>query len=171
MVKTFPYKSILVVCSVNTARSCMAEGFLKDCCLKNNLDFKVYSGGIASNARDGMLISLDAKLAMKEIGIILSDTSKSVDLKRHRELIKNADLILTLTEKHKEDIMKYEEVDNKEVFTVKEFGCKFGDIEDPSMKGIEGFRIARDEIKECLMRGLQKYSTYILNIQKKTFKI
>ena len=112
MVRTFPYKSILIVCSVNTARSCMAEGFLKDCCLKNNLDVKVYSGGIASNARDGMLISLDAKLAMKEVGIMLSETSKSVDLKRHRGLIKNADLILTLTEKHKEEIMKYEEVNN-----------------------------------------------------------
>ncbi|MFW9897954.1 MAG: low molecular weight protein arginine phosphatase [Candidatus Thorarchaeota archaeon] len=158
MVKKFPYKSILVVCSVNTARSCMAEGLLKDYFLKNNLDVEVYSGGIASNARDGMLISIDAKLVMKEIGINLSDGSKSFDLKRHKGLIKRADLILTLTEKHKEEIMKYEEVDNKEVFTVKEFAGEYGDIADPSMRGIEGFRIARDEITECLMKGLQKFS-------------
>ncbi|MFX0186961.1 MAG: low molecular weight protein arginine phosphatase [Candidatus Hodarchaeota archaeon] len=158
MVNDFPYKSILVVCSVNTARSCMAEGLLKDYFLKNNLEVKVNSGGIASNARDGMLISMDAKLAMEEIGINLSDKSKSFDLKRHKGLIKKADLILTLTKEHKEEILKYEEVDNKEVFTIKEFAGEYGDIADPSMKGIEGFRIARDEITECLMKGLEKFS-------------
>ncbi|TFG21757.1 MAG: hypothetical protein EU529_12540 [Promethearchaeota archaeon] len=153
----FPYKSVLVVCSVNVARSCMAEGFLRDCFSKNNLKIDVKSGGIASNARDGCLISIDAQDVMKEIGIELSDTSESIDLKKeeHRKLIKEADLILTLTEKHKEDILKFEEINNKSVFTIKEFAGENGDIEDPSMKGIEGFRLIRDEIKDCLMKGLQ----------------
>jgi len=93
---------------------------------------------------------------MKEIGIKLSETSESIDLKKHRDLIQNADLILTLTEKHKEDIMKFEEVNNKPVLTIKEFAGQSGDIEDPSMKGIEGFRLIRDEIKEYIMKGLQK---------------
>ena len=154
----FPYESVLVVCSVNVARSCMAEGFLRDCFSKNNLEIDVKSGGIASNARDGCLISIDAQDAMKEIGIELSPTSESVDLKKveHRKLIKDADLILTLTEKHKEDLLKFEEVNNKPVLTIKEFAGENGDIEDPSMKGIEGFRLIRDEIKDCLMKGLQK---------------
>ncbi len=153
----FPYKRILVACAVNTARSCMTEGFLKDCFLKNKVDVRVNSGGIASNARDGMLISIDAMDAMEEIGIKLSDTSKSIDLKRHRELIKESDLILTLTEKHKEEILRLEESENKPVLTMREFAGEEGDIEDPSMKGIAGFRIARDAILECLKRGLEKY--------------
>ncbi len=153
----FPYKSILIVCSANTARSCMAEGFLKDYFLKNKLHVNVYSGGIASYARDGMLISMDAKLAMEEIGIELSVTSKSADLKKHKELIKNADLILTLTEKHKESIMKFEESNNKEIFTIKEFAGEIGNIEDPSMKELSGFKISRDEIIKCLIKGLKKY--------------
>ena len=79
---TFPFKNILIACSVNTARSPMAEGFLKNYFSKNNMEIKVFSGGIASHARDGMLISMDAKLAMEELGIKLSDTYVSIDLKK-----------------------------------------------------------------------------------------
>ena len=157
MIKYFPYKSILVACSVGVARSPMAVGFLKDFFSKRNLNIEVFSGGIASNARDGMLISIDAKLAMKELGIKLSDSAKSFDLKKHKDLIEKAELILTLTNQHKQDLLKFQEIDNKEIYTLKEFAGESGDIEDPSMKGIEGFRLIRDEIKDCLMKGLQKF--------------
>jgi len=158
MKKKFPYKSILIVCSVNTARSPMAEGFLKNFFSKQNLDIKVSSGGISSHARDGMLISMDAKLAMREIGITLSDTYLSSDLKKHPDIIKRADLILTLTEKHKEEVFSIITDNHKNVYTIKEFGGKVGDIKDPSMKELDGFREARDEIIECLKNGLNKYS-------------
>ena len=158
MKKKFPFKSILIVCSVNTARSRMAEGFLKDFFSRNNLNIEVKSGGISSHARDGMLISMDAKLAMNEIGIHLSDTSLSIDLKKRPELIEEADLILTLTEKHKKEIYNVIEEDNKLICTVKEFGGSSGDIEDPSMSELEGFRKARDEIIDYLMKGIKKYS-------------
>jgi len=159
MNNTFPYKTILVACSVNTARSRMAEGYLRKFCTDNELDVEILSGGISSHARDGMLISMDAKFAMKEEDIYLSETALSVDLKKkeHRHLIDKADLILTLTKKHKEEIKKYVKNNHKEIYTLKEFAGECGDIEDPSMKGIEGFRIARDKIKECLDKGLQKY--------------
>ncbi len=158
MLEKFPYKSILVVCSVNTARSPMVEGFLRDFFLKNNFNAKVKSGGISSHARDGMLISMDANLAMKEIGIILPEGSLSKDLKKHPELIEEADLILTLTDKHKEEIYASYDINSKEILTLKEFAGEKGDIPDPSMKELEGFRVARDEIFRCLMKGLQKYT-------------
>ncbi|MHA2390824.1 MAG: arsenate reductase/protein-tyrosine-phosphatase family protein [Promethearchaeota archaeon] len=157
METNFPYKSILIVCSVNTARSPMAEGFLKDFFHRNNMNVQVKSGGISSHARDGMLISMDAKLAMKELGIILSDTYKSKDLKKHPELIENADLILTLTEKHKTELRAFYIKNHKEIYTIKEFGGVSGDIEDPSMTGLEGFIKARDEIKYHLIKGLRNY--------------
>jgi len=157
MVK-FPYQSILIVCSVNTARSRMAEGFLKDFFFKNKLDIKVKSGGISSNARDGMTISMDAKLAMKEVGIKLSEKALSIDLKRHPEFFYNIDLILTLTEKHKEEIHELFTFNSCEILTIKEFAGENGNIEDPCMKELEGFRVARDEITENLLKGLNKYS-------------
>jgi protein-tyrosine-phosphatase len=136
----------------------MAEGYLKDFFSRNNLDdIDVKSGGISSHARDGMLISMDSKLAMKEIGIILSDTSVSIDLKKHPQLIEKADLILTLTEKHKNEITKFIEHNHKEIYTIKEFGGSRGDIEDPSMKE-ELFNKVRDEIIENLTNGLKRYS-------------
>jgi protein-tyrosine-phosphatase len=158
MLKKFPYKSILVACSVNTARSRMAEGYLRDFFSRHNLDVKVISGGVSLHARDGMLISMDAKLAMDEIGIKLSDTSLSVDLKKYPELIQKADLILTLTEKHKEEIHSFFGTNSKEIFTIKEFAGDSGDIADPSMKELEGFRKARNEIIDCLNKGLEKYT-------------
>ena len=135
----------------------MTVGYLRDIFKKCQLDIEVYSGGIASNARDGMLISLDAKLAMKEIGVNLPEDSLSIDLKKHPEYIYKADLILTLTKKHKKDVTKFLKSNNKTILTLKEFANETGDIEDPSMKGIEGFRLARDEIKYCLIKGLKKF--------------
>lgn len=153
----FPYKSILIVCSVNTARSCMAEGFLKDFFLKHDLDVKVKSCGISSHARDGMLISMDARLAMEEVGIKLSENSQSIDLKKHTEILENVDLILTMTNKHIEEFYEFLNIDSKELLTIKEFAGEDGDIEDPSMKELEGFREARNEIIDYLMKGLNRY--------------
>jgi len=153
----FPYSHILIVCSVNTARSRIAEGFLREFFLKLDKNVDVASCGIASNARDGMLISMDAKLAMDEVGIKLSENILSYDLKKHPELFEIADLILTLTHQHKKDINRIFNTNNKEILTIKEFAGEYGDIEDPSMKELEGFRRARDEIIDYLMKGLNKY--------------
>ena len=121
------------------------------------MDIVVSSGGIASNARDGMLISLDARLVMEEIGIRLNENSLSVDLKKHPESIQEADLILALTEKQKEEVSKHFKLDNKAIFTLREFAGEYGDIEDPSMKGTIGFRKARDEIERCIIEGMKRF--------------
>ena len=153
----FPYSKLLLVCSVSTARSKMAQGFFRDFFIRNEMDVSVSSGGIASNARDGMLISLDAKLVMKEIGIKLSDIEVSIDLKKRPELIRQADLILTLTEKHKKEVLEYNNSRENKVQTLREFAGESGDIEDPSMKGVDGFRKSRNEINHCIFKGLKRF--------------
>ena len=156
--KYFPYKSILIVCSVNTARSPMVVGFFKKILAENDiLGVEVFSGGISSHARDAMLTSLDAILVMQEVGINLPKDYMSIDLKKHRDLISKADLILTLTEQHREEIKKFDESKGKEILTLKEFAGATGDIGDPSMKELDGFKKARDEIKICLEKGFKKF--------------
>lgn len=136
----------------------MAEGFLKDYFKKHEWDVKVKSGGISSHARDGMLISMDARLVMEEIGITLSKSALSIDLKKHPEVIEDADLILTLTSKHKAEFLNFFNINSKKILTIKEFAGEKGDIADPSMKEIEGFRKARNDIIDSLIKGLKKYS-------------
>jgi protein-tyrosine-phosphatase len=134
------------------------EGYLK-AIFKDTI--RINSCGVASNARDGMLISLDARLVMKEEGIILSENSKSRDLKKHIYLLKESDLVLTLTEDHKKivkNLIKIHQFKGIEILTMREFAGRDGNIKDPSMKGIEGFRKARDEIKLCIKEGLKKYN-------------
>ena len=63
---------------------------------------RVRSGGIGGNARDGMIPSLDARIVLREAGIDLAeDAITSTDLRRHRELLTAADLILTMTAEQK----------------------------------------------------------------------
>jgi protein-tyrosine-phosphatase len=157
MTDQFPYKAILIVCSVNTARSPMAEGYLRYVFEALALDIDLHSAGVASNARDGMLISLDARLVMQEEGIKLASDSRSIDLKRHPDLLKGIDLILTLTEKHKSQVLELEGDIDADIFTFREFAGETGDIKDPSMKETAGFRKAREEIKDCIIKGLQQW--------------
>lgn len=153
----FPYKGILIVCSVNTARSPMAEGYLTHIFEKLGVEVEIYSAGVASNARDGMLISLDAQLVMEEEGITLPANSKSIDLKKHQGILDKVDLILTLTKRHKTQLLQLNGEIDADIFTFREFAKEQGDIKDPSMTGITGFRRARDEIKDCLLKGLQQW--------------
>ena len=78
-------------------------------------------------------------------------------LKKHPNYLEQADLIITLTETHKKEVLKCLKSNDKVILTLREFAGETGNIEDPSMKGLEGFRIARDEIKRCVMKGLQRY--------------
>ena len=65
-------------------------------------------------------------------------------------------MILTLTRKHKKEILQFINGSQKDVFTLSEFAGENGDIDDPSMKGLEGFRQARDQIKSFLLKGILK---------------
>ena len=64
-------RRVLVVCHANTSRSIIAEAVLLRLIRERGLDGRVTvsSGGIAPYARDGSLVSLDAKFVLREIGI------------------------------------------------------------------------------------------------------
>jgi protein-tyrosine-phosphatase len=146
-------KNVLVVCHANTARSVIAQVLLEKMLAERDAadGFLIRSGGIATYARDGMLPSLDARLALKEIGVHLAeDDMTSTDLKRHRHLIAEADLIVTMTERQKEMLAVYAEAHGRRMLTLREWAGELGDIEDPAGQGEEAFRYCRDEIVRCL---------------------
>ena len=118
---------------------------------------RVRSGGIAPYARDGMLASLDARLVLREIGIDLGETTfTSTDLKRHPELIAQADLILTMTAAQRDKLAEFPEAAGRALLTLREFAGEPGDIEDPVLQGEAAFRACRDEIQRALEVGLAR---------------
>ena len=152
-------RTILVVCHANTARSVMAQAMLERLLAERNHGTRVLvrSGGIASYARDGMIPSLDARLALREEGIHLAeDALTSTDLKRHRDLITEADLIVTMTRQQKEMVEALAESQGRRVLTLRELAGEDGDIDDPAMQGEDVFRACRDEIKRCLDKALDR---------------
>lgn len=152
-------RTVLVVCQANTARSVMAQALLQRMLAERGIrdSIRVSSGGIAPFARDGMLASLDARLALREEGIELAeDAVVSTDLKQHRERIAEADLIVTMTERQKAALAAFEEAAGKPVFTLRGLGGEEGDIGDPAGQGEDTFRVCRDEIKRCLERSLDR---------------
>jgi len=151
--------SVLFVCHANTARSVMAQALLQRMLDERGLTdrLRVRSGGIAPYARDGMIASLDARLALKEVGIHVEENAiVSTDLRAHREVIAASNLILTMTQAQKAMVAVYEEARGTPIFTLREFAGEGGDIADPAGQGEDSFRFARNEIMRCLDASLDR---------------
>lgn len=135
----------------------MAHALLKRMLAERGADhIRVRSGGVAIYARDNMIPSLDARLVLREHDIQLKeDDLSSIDLKRHRHLIAQADLILAMTQEQKQMLEAYPEAAGKRVFTLKEFAGEEGDIDDPAMQGEEVFRARMVEIMRCLEKSFE----------------
>jgi protein-tyrosine-phosphatase len=152
-------RTVLFVCHANTCRSVMAHALLEHMLRERGVDgaVRVRSAGVGNVARDGMLASLDARLVLGETGIHLAeDTITSTDLRRHRNLVDEAALILTMTESQKAAVTTLAEADGRAVFTLREFAGGAGDIEDPVLQGEAKYRACRDEIHACLETSLDR---------------
>jgi protein-tyrosine-phosphatase len=151
-------RRVLIVCHANTSRSIIAEAVLLRLLRERRLDggVTVSSGGIAPFARDGSLVSLDAKFVLEEIGIPAPPKPGATDLKRNRHLLAEADLILVMTDEQRRMLAGFEEAAGKRVLTLRELAGETGDIADPSMQDEDFFRRCRDEIVDCLERGLPR---------------
>ena len=151
------YRKILFICHANTSRSIIAEALLKKMIEERALQdhLTVESGGIASYARDGALVSMDARLVLRDEGIHVPPDAVSTDLKRNRHLIADADLILAMTDQQVRMLREsFPEAADKAVFTLKAFAGGHGDIEDPVGKSEDVFAACRDEIKACLEQAI-----------------
>ena len=150
-------RRILIVCHANTGRSVIAEELLKKMLrARRREDIRVRSGGIAPYARDSSLISLDTRLVLREDAIEIPPDATSCDLKRHRDFLADADVILAMTEEQKRMLGGFSETVGKEVLTLKEIAGEAGDIEDPAGRDVDFYRHCRDEIRRCLEKAIAR---------------
>ena len=151
-------RRVLVVCHANTSRSIIAEAVLQRLLAERGHAgaVEVRSGGIAPYARDGSLVSLDARFVLREVGIELPPGAGATDLKRQRHLLAEADVILVMTDEQRRMLAGFPEAAGKPVLTVRELAGETGDIADPAMQDEDVFRGCRDEITRCLVRGLER---------------
>lgn len=155
-------RRILIICHANTSRSVIAEALLCKFLRERSLDerYDVSSGGIAPFARDGALVSLDARLVLRDEGIHLPADSVATDLKNNRQRIRDADLILAMTDEQVRMLRDgFPEAAGKPVFTLKAFAGTAGDIEDPAGRDEAFFATCRDEIKHCLERAVTRLAS------------
>lgn len=151
--------SVLIVCHANVSRSVMAEAILRRMLDERGLSdrFDIVSGGVAYYARDGALASLDARLALEEIGIFISADTVSTDLKRHRHLVHAADLIFAMTDEQVEMIdAGFPEARGKPIHTLRQYAGQPGDIDDPQGQEESVFAACRDTILDCWRRSIDR---------------
>lgn len=140
--------NILFVCTENTCRSPMAAAIMDKIAVENELDVFIESAGVF--AGEGDSASDNAVEALKQYNI---------DLSGHRtqpvteDLLKQSDLILTMTEGHKKLI---EPLASGKVFTLLEYAGMDGDISDPFGGDLEEYEETAEEIYDALVDVAEK---------------
>lgn len=148
---------ILFVCSGNTCRSPMAEVLLRKELqaysakqLQNLLEIR--SAGIMAGA--GSPASPEAIKVMAEQGMDLSQ-HRSQRLNEH--LLQWADLVLTMTESHRQYIISEYANQSDKVHTLAQFsGIKHIDIVDPFGSGIQTYRQSARQLQQLIRQLVKK---------------
>ncbi|MFJ8263093.1 low molecular weight protein arginine phosphatase [Rummeliibacillus sp. NPDC094406] len=140
--------NIYFVCTGNTCRSPMAEAILKS---RNIQNVEVKSAGVY--AMPGSPMSQNTKSVLKEQRINYDHTAQTVNL----EDLKWANLILTMTNGHKEALLQgFPQVADK-TFTFKEYVTENNDLDvfDPFGGDMSTYRGTFQELSR-LMDALEK---------------
>ena len=116
---------IMFVCTGNTCRSPMAEGFMRKLCENSLIDISVISRGLAVVPKSN--VSINSVIAAKKFDV---DINNHVPTQLNECDIASADIVFGVTEAHKYFIVsKFPQYVDR-VYSISEFS-QSGDIADP----------------------------------------
>lgn len=147
--------NVLFVCTGNTCRSSMAEILFKDMLKSENLDDRVKVRSSGTSVYTSLPASDNAIEAARELELDLTGhRSQKINI----DMLREADLILTMTRVHKAHILDIMPDAKDKVFTLVEYATdgKEGDISDPFGYDLDTYKKCRDEIKKYLEMVISK---------------
>ena len=142
-------RNILFVCTGNTCRSPLAEGFLKKILKEHPLaGMEIGSAGLAA---------LPGSSASSHAVKVALESSVSLDEHKARlvkaELITKADLIIVMEPGHRQQLLdRYPRASDK-IYLLRHFaryGSRERGISDPYGINLDAYRFCFDDIKECV---------------------
>ena len=137
-------KRVLVVCTGNTCRSPMAEGWLNPKLAGKG--WAAESAGVG--AWGGSPATAEAVEAMREIGVDLAPhRSRALT----RAMVDGAEIVLAMTEGHRREIVRRFPEAEAKTFLVHGFGLgEARDVADPVGYPLDVYRRTRDELIQAL---------------------
>lgn len=131
----------------------MAQVLLQKILSERGLQASVRSAG--TDAADGGAASAHAVQAMREYGLDLSDHRAA---RLTAALIDEADLILTMSARHKEAVRELRPQAVEKTFVLTEFVGEADDVADPFGQDVEAYRNTAKRLRELLEKAVERLS-------------
>lgn len=150
--------TVVFVCTGNTCRSPMAQGLLQHRLAEEAEAFRILSAG--TYAADGSPAAEGALDVMSRRGI---------DLRGHRsaplsdEVVAGADVLLVMTEAHKQRIVQQHPTAKSKTYTLKQFVGLSGDVQDPFGGDVAQYARTAAELDELLAMAAEKIMDKLQN--------